>query len=94
MKDFHASDFVTEQEAKYAEYEVDDAKGTKMGLTTSSGPGWSLVFGKAAKSGGSYVRDAKACSGLQALDGMRRSGWGVNVVAAAKPLGSIGGAKI
>ncbi len=60
LKDFHANDFVTEKPEKQAEYEVDDAKGTKATFTTSTGPGWSLVFGKAPKSGGTYVRDAKS----------------------------------
>jgi hypothetical protein len=60
LKDFHVTDFVTDNTAKHAEYEVDDAKGVKMTLTTTTGPGWSLVFGKAAKLGGTYVRDAKS----------------------------------
>jgi hypothetical protein len=60
LKDFHATDFVTEKTEKHAEYEVDDAKGVKMTLTATTGPGWSLVFGKAAKQGGTYVRDAKS----------------------------------
>lgn len=60
LKDFHASDFVTDKPEKHAEYEVDEAKGVKMTLTTAQGPSWSLVFGKAAKLGGSYVREAKS----------------------------------
>jgi hypothetical protein len=60
LKDFHATDFVTEKAEKQAELEVDDAKGVKMTLTTAQGPGWSLVFGKNAKTGGTYVRDAKS----------------------------------
>jgi hypothetical protein len=60
LKTFHAQDFVTEKTEKLTELEVDDAKGTKMTLTTATGPGWSLVFGKSAKGGGSYVRDAKS----------------------------------
>ena len=60
LKDFLATDFVTEKTEKHAEYEVDDAKGVKMTLTTTTGPGWSLVFGKAAKGGGTYVREAKS----------------------------------
>lgn len=60
LKDFRAADFVTEKTEKHAEYEVDDVKGTKMALTTATGPAWVLVFGKAAKSGGTYVREAKS----------------------------------
>jgi hypothetical protein len=60
LKDFRAQDFVTEKTEKWPELEVDDAKGTKMTVTTAAGPQWSLVFGKAAKSGGTYVRDAKS----------------------------------
>ncbi|MBK7857380.1 MAG: DUF4340 domain-containing protein [Archangiaceae bacterium] len=60
LKDFHAQDFVTEKTEKHAELEVDDAKGTKVVVSTAAGPKWSLVFGKAAKGGGSYVREAKS----------------------------------
>jgi hypothetical protein len=60
LKDFHATDFVTEKTEKHAELEVDDAKGVKMTLSTTQGPAWSLVFGKAAKLGGTYVREAKS----------------------------------
>src|SRR4029079_6621541 len=47
LKDVHAQDFVTEKTEKHAEYEVDDAKGTKVQFQTAAGPGWTLVFGKA-----------------------------------------------
>jgi hypothetical protein len=60
LKDFHAQDFVTEKTEKHAELEVDDAKGTKVAVSTAQGPQWTLVFGKGAKGGGTYVREAKS----------------------------------
>ncbi|MBL8949479.1 MAG: DUF4340 domain-containing protein [Myxococcaceae bacterium] len=60
LKDFKAQDFVTEKAERHAELEVDDVKGTKVTVSTAAGPRWTLVFGKAGKSGGTYVRDAKS----------------------------------
>ncbi len=60
LKDLRAQDFVTEKTEKHAELEVDDAKGVKVAVTTATGPGWTVVFGKGAKSGGTYVREAKS----------------------------------
>lgn len=60
LKDFRATDFVTDKAEKHAELEVDDAKGQKLVVSTAAGPQWSLVFGKMAKAGGMYVREAKS----------------------------------
>jgi hypothetical protein len=54
-----APDFVTENDAKHAEYEVDTAKGTTV-ATTAAGKTFTLIFGKSSKSGGAYVRKADA----------------------------------
>jgi hypothetical protein len=55
-----APDFVTERSEKHAEYELDEAKGLNVTVATAAGPAVELVLGKASKSGGAYVRRAKA----------------------------------
>lgn len=60
LVEFKASDFVTEQPEKHAELEVDDAKGLTVKANTASGTVRDLVLGKASKSGGAYVRQAKS----------------------------------
>ncbi len=57
LVEFKAPDFVTENDAKHAEYEVDAAKGTTV-ATTASGKTFTIVLGKSSKSGGAYVRKA------------------------------------
>jgi len=58
LTEVRAIDFVTENPAKHAELEVDDAKGLKVKASTSSGPVLELIIGKPAKAGGSYFRQA------------------------------------
>lgn len=57
LVEFKAPDFVTENDAKHAEYEVDAAKGTTV-ATTAAGKTFTIVLGKSSKSGGAYVRKA------------------------------------
>lgn len=56
LAELKASDFVTENVAKHAELEVDDAKGLRVKVTTSAGPALEIIIGKAAKTGGTYLR--------------------------------------
>lgn len=56
LRDAKQPDFVTDRAEKLAEYELDDAKGLKIKAVPTSGPAVELVLGKAAKSGGLYVR--------------------------------------
>ncbi|MBI5495277.1 MAG: DUF4340 domain-containing protein [Deltaproteobacteria bacterium] len=53
-----SADFVTDKADKHAEYEVDDAKGLRVRVATAEGTPLDLVFGKFAKGGGTYVRQA------------------------------------
>ncbi|MFZ5471725.1 MAG: DUF4340 domain-containing protein [Myxococcota bacterium] len=55
---FKAPDLVTDQDKRHAELEVDDAKGLKLKVLGDKGALLELVFGKAARSGGTYVRRA------------------------------------
>jgi len=57
LAEFKAPDFVTENESKHAEYEVDATKGTTVSAT-GAGKTFAIVLGKASKSGGTYVRKA------------------------------------
>ena len=57
LVEFKAPDFVTDKDAKHAEYEVDAAKGTTV-ATTAAGKTFTIVLGKSSKSGGAYVRKA------------------------------------
>lgn len=59
LKDLRAQDYVTSKPEKHAELEVDDAKGVKVAVSTTAGPAWTLVFGKASKAGGTFLREAK-----------------------------------
>lgn len=59
LVEFKAPDFVTENDAKHAEYEVDAAKGTTV-ATTAAGKTFTIVLGKSSKRGGAYVRKADA----------------------------------
>ncbi|MFN0061899.1 MAG: DUF4340 domain-containing protein [Myxococcaceae bacterium] len=52
---FEAPDLVTDRSDAHAEYEV-DAKGQRVQVTTARGKELDVVIGKAAASGGSYVR--------------------------------------
>ncbi len=57
LADFKAPDLVSENTAKHADYEVDDAKGWTVSVIGKTTP-LRFVFGKASKSGGTYVRKA------------------------------------
>lgn len=56
FKDLKAEAFVTEKAEKLAELEVDDVKGLKVVVTRDGAPPLGVVFGKAGKQGGNYVR--------------------------------------
>lgn len=60
LADLKADDFVTERTEKHAELEVDEAKGLTVKASTSTGVVRDVVLGKASKSGGTYLRDAKS----------------------------------
>lgn len=89
-----AGDFVTQKPEKHAELEVDDAKGTRVQVAAAAGPGWAVVFGKPAKSGGAYVRvqgqDAVFITQSSAAHLVRRepSAWRSKAIATA-PLADI-----
>lgn len=51
-------DFVTDRAETHAEYALDDAQGLTLQVTQGGTPAVSLVLGKAAKNGGTYVRKA------------------------------------
>lgn len=55
---FRAPDFLTEKAEKLAEFELDDAKGLRVKVTADQAPPFEVILGKAAKSGGAYVREA------------------------------------
>ena len=56
LGEFKVGDSVTSRPERYAELEVDDAKGLKLTVSGEGGVLAALVFGKAAKSGGQYVK--------------------------------------
>lgn len=56
IANFRAGELVTEKAERHAELEVDDAKGLKVKVAAEGGQHFELVFGKAAKNGGVYVR--------------------------------------
>ncbi|MHB8875778.1 MAG: DUF4340 domain-containing protein [Myxococcaceae bacterium] len=58
LKDLKAPDFVSERAEKHAEMEIDAAKGLAVKVTADGGGKLDLVFGKAGKAGGSYLRAA------------------------------------
>lgn len=63
LAELRAGDFVTENTAKHAELEVDEAKGLHVKVATAgSGPVLDLIIGKAAKTGGAYFRLASSNS--------------------------------
>ena len=57
---FAAPDFISDKTERHAEMEIDEAKGLKVKATPTTGQPFELVFGKAAKAGGTYVRLAGA----------------------------------
>lgn len=59
LKELRAQDYVTSKPERQAELEVDEAKGVKVAVSTAAGPAWAVVFGKAAKGGGTFLREAK-----------------------------------
>lgn len=56
LADFKAADHITSKAERYAELEVDDAKGLKVVASGASGPLATLIVGKSGKSGGFYVK--------------------------------------
>lgn len=81
LADFKATDFVSERPEKHAELELDEAKGLRVKVTGAGGPLLDVVFGKGAKSGGTYVREGKGSavfitrSGLAWMARKDLSGW-------------------
>ncbi|MBI3180779.1 MAG: DUF4340 domain-containing protein [Myxococcales bacterium] len=59
LVELRARDFVTERPEKHAEYELDEAKGLKVKVSMEGVALLELVFGKGAKGGGVYLREAK-----------------------------------
>ncbi len=55
LSEVKATDYVTSRPERLAELELDDAKGLKVTVSGEGAPA-SLVFGKAAKAGGVYVK--------------------------------------
>lgn len=60
LAELKADDFVSDRPEKHAELEVDEAKGLPVKGSTTAGVVRSLVLGKASRSGGAYVREAKS----------------------------------
>lgn len=60
LSELRAADFVTENTAKHAELEVDEAKGLHVKVSTAAGPVLEVVVGKGAKTGGTYFRQASS----------------------------------
>lgn len=56
LTEVKANDYVTSRPERLAELEVDDAKGLKVTVSGEGGVLASLVFGKAGKAGGQYVK--------------------------------------
>lgn len=54
--EFKAGDVVANKADKQAEFEIDDAKGTHVVISTAKGKALDLLFGRAAKGGGTTVR--------------------------------------
>lgn len=59
LGEFKAPDFVSDKADKHAEYEVTTEKGTSV-VATGGGRAFSVILGKASKSGGVYARKADA----------------------------------
>ncbi|MDP1823532.1 MAG: DUF4340 domain-containing protein [Archangium sp.] len=55
-----AEDFVSDRAEKHADLEVDGTKGVTVKASTASGVVRELVLGKASRSGGAYLREAKS----------------------------------
>ncbi len=56
--EFKTGDLIANNKDQLAEFEIDDAKGNHVKLTVEGGKGMDLLFGRAAKGGGSTVRVA------------------------------------
>lgn len=59
LADLRATDFVTEKAERLAELDIDAAKGLEVKVQSEGGQGVELVFGKASKSGGAYLRSPR-----------------------------------
>lgn len=57
LAEFKAPDFVNDKADKHAEYEVTNDKGTTVAVS-GGGKSFTVILGKASKSGGTYVRKA------------------------------------
>lgn len=57
LAEFKAPDFVNDKTDKHAEYEVTSEKGTTVAVS-GGGKSFTVILGKASKSGGTYVRKA------------------------------------
>lgn len=60
LAELKADDFVSERPEKHAELEVDASKGLVVKASTATGVVRELVLGKASRSGGAYLREAKS----------------------------------
>lgn len=60
LAELKAEDFVTDRTEKHADLEVDATKGVTVKALTASGVVRDLVVGKASRSGGAYLREAKS----------------------------------
>lgn len=56
--EFATGDLISNKKEKLADLEIDEAKGTAVKVSTKAGAKLDLVFGRAAKGGGSTVRTA------------------------------------
>jgi hypothetical protein len=54
--EFATGDLIANKADKLASFEIDDAKGLRVAITTSKGKELDLLFGRAAKGGGTTVR--------------------------------------
>jgi hypothetical protein len=59
-KEAKVQDLISENPEKLAEYELDQGKALKVKISSQGGSAVDLVLGKAAKSGGVYLRDSKS----------------------------------
>jgi hypothetical protein len=58
-KEIKVQDLISDKPEKQPEYELDDAKALKVKIVSQGAPSVDLVLGKAAKSGGVYIREPK-----------------------------------
>lgn len=57
IAEFSAGDVVANKAEKHKEFEIDDSQATRVVITTKAGKALDLLFGRAAKGGGTTVRE-------------------------------------